>query len=125
MESSDLTPAPADDRRLEAWLNEKQPPLADEGFSSRVLAALPEKSRTAERSARWATALVAGVLGTAFAIRQGMTLDGFTAAIEQMRVAFERAASTSVRPSALIVVTIVTAISLLYAFSSTTRRRLW
>jgi len=43
MESSDLNPHPRDDVRLEAWLRTGagQPPLPDDGFSARVMAALP------------------------------------------------------------------------------------
>lgn len=43
MESSDLNLHPRDDARLEAWLRTGagQPPLPDDGFSARVMAALP------------------------------------------------------------------------------------
>ena len=43
MEPTNLTPLPSDRDPLEAWLSAKAPvaPLPDEGFTARVLAALP------------------------------------------------------------------------------------
>jgi hypothetical protein len=43
MESTNLTPPPPDRDPLEAWLSAKAPaaPLRDEGFTARVLTALP------------------------------------------------------------------------------------
>jgi hypothetical protein len=47
MEPTDLKPILPDDAALEAWLraNSALPPLADSGFSKRVLATLPRTSR--------------------------------------------------------------------------------
>ena len=48
MEPTNLTPLPSDRDPLEAWLSAKAPvaPLPDEGFTARVLAALPEPDVT-------------------------------------------------------------------------------
>jgi hypothetical protein len=63
MEPANLTPLPPDRDPLEAWLSAKAPvaPLPDEGFTARVLAALPPP----QRSFSWSRVLLyaGGTLG--------------------------------------------------------------
>lgn len=51
MEPNDLKPTPPDEAALEAWLRTSAalPPLPDDGFSRRVLAALPPAPRSSRR----------------------------------------------------------------------------
>ncbi len=52
MEPADVNPGARDDARLEALLRRPAPPLADDGFSARVLAALPPVRAAAAGSAK-------------------------------------------------------------------------
>lgn len=75
MEYPNLNPPPENDANLAELLRQQAPVLPDDGFSARVLAALPPRS---ERhwlfSPRFAVAVGAGALaGITFAWRQGST----------------------------------------------------
>ena len=66
MEPDDLNEFTKNDRRLEALLRQSSAPLADDGFSSRVLASLP--SSTPRRSPyRLAACLIGAIAGLAVA----------------------------------------------------------
>jgi flavin-dependent dehydrogenase len=43
MESANLNTDPSRDAQLEAWLHRASTPIADDGFSARVMAALPPR----------------------------------------------------------------------------------
>lgn len=67
MEPNDLKPnPPPDDAHLDGWLraNAALPPLPDDGFSRRVLTALPAPAR---RSARLVVIALGAVVGIGFA----------------------------------------------------------
>ena len=71
MEPNRLNSPDSDDPQLDAWLraNTPLPPLADDGFSRRVLAALP--AREPRRSPlRLAACVVGAVAGTALVLLQ-------------------------------------------------------
>lgn len=76
---------PPDDARLEAWLRSDSEALPDDGFSARVLAALPP----ARPSFAWRrTLLVAAgaALGYALALAAGASVSGLAAAaLDEMR----------------------------------------
>jgi len=62
MEPNDLKPTPPDDAQLEAWFraSASQPSLPDDGFTQRVLTALPPPAR--QQSARRLWFCVVGAL---------------------------------------------------------------
>jgi len=62
MEPTDLNPTPPDDPQLEAWLRASAslPPLPDDGFTQRVLTALP--SPASKHSAQRTWVCVGGAL---------------------------------------------------------------
>jgi hypothetical protein len=68
MESSDLNRSSAGDAELEAWLRRGTPALADDGFSARVVAALPPPRRSLLRPL---LCTAAGMLGIAIAFYCG------------------------------------------------------
>ena len=80
MEPADLNSPSPDDARLDAWLRDSSalPPLPDNGFSRRVVAALPRQDR--RRSLSTAAYLIGGAAGLAFAAWQGAFSSGWTAA---------------------------------------------
>lgn len=81
MEPDNLNPPPpSNDTRLEAWLrtNTALPPLPDDGFSRRVLAALPAPQRTPGVSPRLCAIAAGATLGIGFA-----ALKLFTAAPDE------------------------------------------
>ena len=55
MEPTDLKPTPPDDPQLEAWLRASAtlPPLPDDGFTQRVLTALPSPTRRPSAQRLW------------------------------------------------------------------------
>jgi len=55
MEPNDLNPPPPNDAQLEAWLQASStlPPLPDEGFTRRVVMALPLPARAQSAQRRW------------------------------------------------------------------------
>lgn len=74
MEPSDLNPPPPDDAALETWLHTHavEQPLPDDGFSHRVLAALPPRiivTSTASARRRWLCA-AAATIGLLIALGQ-------------------------------------------------------
>jgi hypothetical protein len=82
MEPTDLKSTPPDDAQLEAWLraNATTVPLPDDGFSRRVLAALPAKAGRSVAKRRL-FCLGGGLLGTAVALL-GAATSGNLPAIE-------------------------------------------
>lgn len=78
MESPDLKPTPPDDAALEAWLraNSNLPPLPDNGFSNRVLVALPrpEPARSHRVGRSWlvlASVVIGSILALAGVLSSG------------------------------------------------------
>ena len=74
MEPSDLKSSSPDDAQLEAWLRSRSavPPVADEGFSARVLAALPPPApRRVSSSLRGWLCLAGALIGAGVAWQSG------------------------------------------------------
>ncbi|MDO8540924.1 MAG: hypothetical protein Q7S40_10855 [Opitutaceae bacterium] len=73
MESADLKSNSPDDAQLEAWLhaNSAIAPLSDDGFSHRVLAALPPPVAPAKPSIRPWLCVAAALIGSIVAIHSG------------------------------------------------------
>jgi hypothetical protein len=118
--------ASGDDARLEAFLRQPLPELPDDGFSRRVLAALPERRSPYARNR--ALACCAGlIVGSAWAWRQialtgGMTdLTGeFEKAAHATSAAFNHFA-TPQTTEGLWIATAVTSATLLFAFRQNLR----
>lgn len=110
MESPDLKSTPPDDAAFEAWLRASStpPPLADDGFSRRVLTALPRSfQRRVQRSVGCIAAVILGsALALAGVLRAG---HGVT---DALFISLENPLAT---PPALLAFG-VTAVSLWYAF---------
>ena len=67
MESPDLnppSPSPSQDELIEAWLRQPRDPLADDGFSARVVRALPSRRQRAvpKRAVACGLGLIAGTV---------------------------------------------------------------
>jgi hypothetical protein len=76
MEPIDLKPTPPDDAQLEAWLHASAalPSLPDDGFTSRVLSALPPPARQQNTQREWfcvGGALIGTVVATFGALSSG------------------------------------------------------
>ena len=76
MEPNDLKPTPPDDAQLEAWLRASaaQPSLPDDGFTQRVLTALPPPARQPSARRMWfctGGALVGIIVAALGALRSG------------------------------------------------------
>jgi hypothetical protein len=131
MESTDLTPSPSDERRLELLLRQANPMIPDHGFAQRVLNALPPKRQHLRQGVVRAGLCIAGAaIGAAVAWQQGVDLRDVPEAIERFA-----ASSTSLQdawsvPAAFathghwVLVSLgVTAVSLLFAFQPRSWRR--
>ena len=127
MESPDLNPRPAppDDAALTAFLARAQPPLPDDGFSARVVAALPAPRR-APLPVRPLLTAVAALAGAALSWRQFAEVGGSQAVTQQFNDVLDGlqlAANhtlgptpTANLPAALSLAIGVSAVSLLYTF---------
>lgn len=125
MEPTDLNASSRDDQRLAAMLRDAQPAVADDGFSARVLAALPSpKPSTAAWRSRPLVCICGALVGSAFAWKLGMSSLSFDAASAELRASF-LAPFVNDAPFALTgvgIAFVVTAASLLYAFAITPKR---
>lgn len=128
MESSELNQSSADDSRLEACLRASSatPPLPDDGFTARVLAALPpaasawreERRRSLRR--RWWFCLGGAMLGGAVSLGAGGTDLGRTASA--LLPPFATVARQLATPSLGLAVAAI-AVSLVVAFWPELARR--
>lgn len=121
---------PTDDGRLQAWLRSVQQPLPDEGFSRRVLAALPPpRCASAPVWSRPVACTIGLLAGVSFAWQRIETAGGFSPGGGQWRRTLEEALwkfDTPMAPTtqtALTIALAVAAVSMAYAFY--TGRRAW
>ena len=126
MEPADLnSPSAAnDDARLQALLNQHAAPLADEGFSARVLASLPAAPAPSRaRSPRFWVYLAGAIAGCGFALWQigsWWEIQSDTAqAISRLS-----AALAAWNDPTFVLALVVAALSLAVAFQAELRRRL-
>jgi hypothetical protein len=119
MESADMTPLSPEDARLEKLLSQDlNASLPDDGFSARVLAALPPPQR--DPSPVWGriTALTAGALaGLAVALWQGAHWSDLRSVATQLGQATSPI-SDQLTDTGLVLVLAITAGSLALAFFS-------
>ncbi|MBI2518495.1 MAG: hypothetical protein HYV95_16570 [Opitutae bacterium] len=116
MEPDDLKSAPPDDPALDAWLraNASLPPLPDDGFSQRVLTALPSAPRSARRLWLCAAGALAGTGVASFKLLQA---GGLPALAQSLHAAAGQLATPTVGLALG-----VSLISLAYVFWSDLRR---
>jgi hypothetical protein len=115
MEPTDLNPPSSDDERLQAMLRESSPPLADDGFSARVMVALPPEKHIPLLYVRLIVCALGALIGLVFTLKRGVSTESLTLAANQI---FESMAQAGVGPgdSRIVLAAMVTALSLLYAF---------
>lgn len=119
MESPDLKPHSPDDAQLETWLrdNAATPPLPDDGFSNRVLAALAPDAQDVTH--RIIICLVGAAAGMGFAVAQGLSWSDIFAG-DRLNPALTQGLAALAQPSILLALAI-TAASLVFAFWRGTR----
>ena len=123
MESPDLNSSSSDDRRLEALLRQGQPEVPDQGFATRVLAALPEKKSAHRAPSRGVMCAFGAATGVAFAMGRGVALGDLEAATDRLNDSLA-AVSPLVANPWLFVALALTVVSLLIAFRPGNRRAL-
>ena len=123
MESSDLnspSPSRSPDGAIEAWLRLPQAPLADDGFSARVVRALPSRRQQTipQRALAGGLGLVAGtILATVKLISAGeapAAEQQWSQRVNEVSAAFTMLAAPEANLG-LWVAAIATTVSLLYA----------
>lgn len=116
MEPTNLNSTPPDDDALEAWLraNSSLPPLPDDGFSRRVLGALPRAFQ--RRVQRSVSCMAAVILGSALALL-GVVASG-RAVTDDLFVSLDNPLAA---PPALVAL-VVAAGSVWFAFRRRVRR---
>ena len=134
MEPANLNSAPREgddgggesDARLAALLRDRSTALADEGFSARVLAALPPPRRTPTPALgrRLAVGWAGAVAGIAFALWRGTSPTDLQTAFDQTGVALLKATAVLADP-VFVIAFVATGLSLLFAFKSELRTRLF
>jgi len=111
---------PDDDQRLKELLARVSPSLSDNGFSARVLAALPAKAAAQTFPTRFAVCFIGALAGLALAWNKGVTPDALELAADQLRGSFTRVSPRLMDPAVLVAFA-VASLSLLYAFKGDQR----
>lgn len=127
MEPADLNSRPAETDPLESLLRQRAPALPDDGFSVRVLAALP--THTPQRTQRVSASpftrsmfcLVGGLLGAAVAIVALALSPGVTTEASRSLDAIRESTAVLFNPSVALALAVATA-SVLFAFRGERRR---
>jgi hypothetical protein len=120
MEPSDLNSAPdRDEAQLEAWLRQPTAPLPDDGFSNRVLAALPPPTPARARWLRPAFCVAGAIVGAIV----GRTSDSGIETWAQIQTALEPLRGALSDPAMLAAVTIAI-VAALYALRPNALSRL-
>lgn len=124
MESPKLTPDLSDDARIEAWLRINSPaePLADDGFSTRVLAALPPPASESQRRRTW-LCIVGAVTGAVLTAAQGSRWSDAARQLTGLTTEF-RAAFTPVFDPSFAVGIVFAAAALAFVYWRELRARL-
>jgi hypothetical protein len=121
MESTDLNSPSSDDDRLRAIFREAAPALPDNGFSARVLTALPPRERAFMRHARVAVCGLGAVAGIVFAWSRAGSSESLQFAADRLRESLSHA-NGSVTDTRFLFAIAVTVLTLLYAFKPERRK---
>jgi hypothetical protein len=113
MESRNVNPSPSDDTRLEELLRLPAPPIPDDSFSTRVLAALPERRRARPPVYRAVLLALGALAGTIFAASRG-SLQGLVSPDELASLV--KAVLANASASSLAFALLVTVGALAYAW---------
>jgi hypothetical protein len=114
MEPADLNYPSSPDRRLEQMLGQPMVPLADDGFSARVLAGLPEKKSAAPSILRWGLCLTGATLGAALAVKKGLAPNAWDQTGAQLNEALANVSVLLTDPR-VFTAFLITGVSLLFA----------
>lgn len=116
MESPKLTPDSPDDARIEAWLriNSAAEPLADDGFSTRVLDALPPPAAESQSRRTW-LCIVGAASGAAIAAAEGSRWSDAARQLTGLATEFRAAFTSVIDPSLAVgLMFAVTALAFVY-----------
>lgn len=124
MESPKLTPDSPDDAHIEAWLrmNSAAEPLVDDGFSTRVVAALPPPATESQRRRTW-LCIVGAVTGAVLTAAQGSQWSEAARQLTGLMTEF-RAAFTPVFDPSLAVGLVFAAMTLAFVYWRELRAKL-
>lgn len=124
MENDQLTPTPADESAADAWLRAHAalPPLTDDGFTARVLTALPPRRRHAGRGRTWAI-LAGAAAGVAVAAARLATGHGGAPLVAPSPEEARYALAVFVDPKTLLALGVAAA-SVAFAYWPALRRHL-
>ena len=125
MEPTDLNSPPNahDDARLEAMLRRVTPALPDDGFSARMLAALPPAVESSGSRYRAAFCVGGALVGLGFALWRGVSLPDLKFGFSQIQALTVNSFSIFADPL-FIAALGLTLLSLLVAFQAQLRDRL-
>jgi hypothetical protein len=122
MEPANMNAAPDRDSELEQMLRAANPPLADAGFSARVVAALPRKS---PRSAgRFAMCAAGAIVGVWFAMQRGASWTSVTNAGAEVGQTLAALAALAADPWTVLGF-VITGLALVYVFRPISRHGIW
>ncbi len=112
-----MKPSSPDDTPVEAWLRSSAslPPLPDDGFSHRVLAALPPPARRRANRLRLVLCLAGALAGVALVLQHSPDFPDIFHRLEQLDPVLNQATSQLADPAFAIALG-VTAASLLFVF---------
>ena len=111
----------SEDERLRSILRGGVTPLPDDGFSTRVMAALPSQNHGLMLYARAAVCGLGALVGLVFAWQRGVSFDSVKVAANQLSDSFVQAGG-GLADYRFVVAVAVTGLSLLYVFKEGLRK---
>ena len=115
MEFVGMNIPPSEDAQIRSLLSEHQPPLSDDGFSNRVMAALPAPVTRRNTSLRAAVCALGAAAGCVVAWQGVSGFGAWDQSSQHLRTALAEAA-VGMSDTRFLVAIAVTAASLAYAF---------
>ena len=115
-----MNPPPNDDARLAALVRQSAPELADDGFSARVLTALPAREAVRRPRLRFVFCAAGAAAGIGFAYWQGASWSALREGLTPLLAPTARLVAVFADPGIVLALT-VTAASLLFVYRPRTR----